>query len=127
MKNPYSLNIAFYKESINTDMNISFGIKYRANGQNFTTDSMKTQHLEVRQEDNRLYVAIVPETNISIQEFSLKISDEYNCAFDTYFKQMGASCRENKRRTGYTTWYNYYGNITQGDVMRFNVHTGEMY
>lgn len=46
------------------------------------------------------------------------ISDEYDNAFDTYFKQMGVSSRINKRRTGYTTWYNYYGKITQDDVMR---------
>lgn len=46
------------------------------------------------------------------------ISDEYDKAFDTYFEQMGVSCRIDKRRTGYTTWYNYYGGITQSDVVR---------
>lgn len=46
------------------------------------------------------------------------ISDEYDKAFDLYFEQMGFQCRENKRRTGYTTWYNYYGNINETDVLR---------
>lgn len=46
------------------------------------------------------------------------ISDEYDKAFDLYFEQMGVQCRENKRRTGYTTWYNYYGNINETVVLR---------
>ena len=46
------------------------------------------------------------------------INDEYNNAFDRYFEQMGVVCRESKRRTGYTTWYNYYGGITEDDVIR---------
>ncbi|MGN0457970.1 MAG: glycoside hydrolase family 36 protein [Eubacterium sp.] len=47
-----------------------------------------------------------------------RISDEYESAFDTYFSQMGVVCRETKKRNGYTTWYNYYGSITQDDVNR---------
>ncbi|MGN0521270.1 MAG: glycoside hydrolase family 36 protein [Eubacterium sp.] len=46
------------------------------------------------------------------------ICDEYDRAFDTYFDQMGVVCRENKKRTGYTTWYNYYGNINEKVVNR---------
>lgn len=46
------------------------------------------------------------------------ISDEYDKAFDLYFEQMGIQCRENKKRTGYTTWYNYYGNINEKVVLR---------
>lgn len=46
------------------------------------------------------------------------ISDEYDKAFDLYFNQMGVRCRENKKRTGYTTWYNYYGNVNEKVVMR---------
>ncbi|MDD6727652.1 MAG: alpha-galactosidase [Eubacteriales bacterium] len=46
------------------------------------------------------------------------ISGEYDDAFDEYFTQMGVICRENKRRNGYTTWYNYYGGITEKDVNR---------
>lgn len=46
------------------------------------------------------------------------ISDEYDKAFDLYFEQMGVECRENKRRTGYTTWYNYYGNVNEKVVLR---------
>lgn len=46
------------------------------------------------------------------------INNEYDAAFDEYFQIMGISCRENKRRTGYTTWYNYYGGITEEIVNR---------
>lgn len=231
-------------------MNISFSIKYRANGQNFTADSSKTDHfdLNIKNEKQQLYVSILPKTQISIDEFYVKlkysykdsdrifvngyqswtdsleyepkgkmnelsrltefftkntplknigmvksgdnlfhkfprnqgefygwsygyvrngnhidlygslsersgftvvtfdvynqcvtvgkdlegvtfsketellsmtvISDEYEKAFDTYFEQMDVVCRENKRRNGYTTWYNYYGGITENDVNR---------
>lgn len=46
------------------------------------------------------------------------ISDECDKAFDLYFEQMGVQCRETKRRTGYTTWYNYYGNVDEKLVLR---------
>lgn len=231
-------------------MNISLSIKYRANGQNFTADSSKTEHfdLNIKNEKQQLYVSILPKTQINIDEFYVKlkysykdsdrifvngyqswtdsleyepkgkmnelsrltefftkktplknigmvksgdnlfhkfprnqgefygwsygyvrngnhidlygslsersgftvvtfdvnnqcvtlgkdlegvtfsketellsmtvISDEYEKAFDTYFEQMDVVCRENKRRNGYTTWYNYYGGITENDVNR---------
>ncbi len=41
------------------------------------------------------------------------VSGEYDTAFDEYFKLIGIPCRETKRRCGYTTWYNYYGNINE--------------
>lgn len=46
------------------------------------------------------------------------IEGEYNAAFDEYFKRMGVSCSETKRRTGYTTWYNYYGRVNEQVVRR---------
>lgn len=46
------------------------------------------------------------------------ISGDYDPAFDRYFDLMDIKCRENKRRTGYTTWYNYYGGITEEIVNR---------
>lgn len=46
------------------------------------------------------------------------ISGEYDSAFDEYFAKMGVTSREDKRRTGYTTWYNYYGGITEQIVNR---------
>lgn len=231
-------------------MNISFSIKYRADGKIFTANSSKTEHydLKMKNEEQQIYVSILPKTQISIDEFYVKfkysykdsdrifvngyqswtdsleyepkgkmnelsrltefftkktplknigmvksgdnlfhkfprnqgefygwsygyvrngnhidlygslsersgftvvtfdvnnqcvtvgkdlegvtfsketqllsmtvISDEYEKAFDTYFEQMDVVCRENKRRNGYTTWYNYYGGITENDVNR---------
>lgn len=46
------------------------------------------------------------------------INGEYDAAFDEYFEKMGVACRETKRRTGYTTWYNYYGNVDEKVVRR---------
>ncbi|MGN0520374.1 MAG: glycoside hydrolase family 36 protein [Candidatus Fimenecus sp.] len=46
------------------------------------------------------------------------IKGEYDAAFDEYFAKMGVTCRETKRRTGYTTWYNYYGNVDEKVVRR---------
>lgn len=46
------------------------------------------------------------------------IRDEYDPAFDKYFDMMGVKSRENKKRVGYTTWYNYYGNVNSNDVYR---------
>lgn len=60
-------------------------------------------------------VTFINETELLSFTF---ISDEYDKAFDLYFKQMGVKCRENKKRTGYTTWYNYYGNVNEKVVMR---------
>lgn len=55
--------------------------------------------------------------NTEILSFTF-ISDTYENAFDEYFKQMGITCREHKKRTGYTTWYNYYGSVTNDVVKR---------
>lgn len=55
--------------------------------------------------------------NAKILELAV-ISGEYDSAFDEYFAKMGVTSRENKRRTGYTTWYNYYGGITEQIVNR---------
>lgn len=46
------------------------------------------------------------------------IKDSYNAAFDKYFELMGVTCRQKERLCGYTTWYNYYGNITEDIVRR---------
>lgn len=41
------------------------------------------------------------------------IADEYDTAFDRYFEMMNIPKPRSKRVSGYTTWYNYYSNITQ--------------
>lgn len=45
-------------------------------------------------------------------------SDSYDAAFDAYFAAMGIECRQRKLLTGYTTWYNYYVNVTAEIVER---------
>ncbi len=46
------------------------------------------------------------------------IKDEYNAAFDRYFEYMQIPPIEKKLHSGYTTWYNYYGNVTEKIVKR---------
>lgn len=46
------------------------------------------------------------------------IQDEYNAAFDKYFEYMQIPPVEKKLSNGYTTWYNYYGNVTEKVVKR---------
>ena len=46
------------------------------------------------------------------------VSGEYDNAFDEYFKKMNVTSRENKKRVGYTSWYNYYNRISQEVIDR---------
>ena len=46
------------------------------------------------------------------------VTGDYDAAFDRWFALMDVACRANRRLTGYTTWYNYYGNITGDSVKR---------
>ena len=46
------------------------------------------------------------------------VSGEYDEAFDEYFKMMNITSRENKKRVGYTSWYNYYSNISEEIINR---------
>lgn len=52
-----------------------------------------------------------------IADYAL-ISAEYDDAFDTYFDLMGVECTQKEKKCGYTTWYNYYGGVTQDIVIR---------
>lgn len=46
------------------------------------------------------------------------IEDNYECAFDKYFELMEIAPPKHDRRCGYTTWYNYYTNVTEDIVNR---------
>lgn len=46
------------------------------------------------------------------------VSGKYEQAFDRYFEKLGVLCRVRQRRTGYTTWYNYYNHIHESVVLR---------
>lgn len=46
------------------------------------------------------------------------IKSEYNTAFDKYFGLMGIQKPKYNRMCGYTTWYNYYTNVTEDIVNR---------
>lgn len=43
---------------------------------------------------------------------------EYNAVFDNYFNAMGIKAITNEQMRGYTSWYNYYQNISEKDVLR---------
>ncbi|MDE7336888.1 MAG: alpha-galactosidase, partial [Clostridia bacterium] len=46
------------------------------------------------------------------------VSGEYDEAFDEYFRKMNVKSRENKKRAGYTSWYNYYSSISEEVIKR---------
>lgn len=46
------------------------------------------------------------------------ISGEYDCAFDEYFSLMKIQKPRVSRKCGYTTWYNYYTNVTEDIVKK---------
>lgn len=71
---------------------------------------------------NNIYVqkdleGVTFEEKTLLLDFAV-VSGDYDEAFDKYFDLMGVKCRENKRRTGYTTWYNYYSSINKDVVER---------
>ncbi|MDE6967561.1 MAG: alpha-galactosidase [Clostridia bacterium] len=44
--------------------------------------------------------------------------DEYNSAFDKYFRTLDIPTPRIKQKLGYTSWYNYYGNINNEIISR---------
>ncbi|MBR1747269.1 MAG: alpha-galactosidase [Clostridia bacterium] len=46
------------------------------------------------------------------------VEDEYDAAFDAYFDKLNIRKPRFDRMTGYTSWYNYYGNITEKILLR---------
>lgn len=50
-------------------------------------------------------------------EFAI-VSGKYEDAFDDYFNKMGIKPRANKKRCGYTSWYNYYSRIGEDVIKR---------
>lgn len=44
------------------------------------------------------------------------LNGEYNAVFDEYFKMMNIPKPRFERKCGYTTWYNYYTNVTENIV-----------
>lgn len=46
------------------------------------------------------------------------IEGEYDEVFDAYFKALGTTTPRSKRKVGYTSWYNYYQNISEDIITR---------
>lgn len=53
--------------------------------------------------------------NMPLLDF-VQISGEYDEVFDRWFEMMNISCSQKERKCGYTTWYNYYGGVTENIV-----------
>lgn len=47
-----------------------------------------------------------------------RVCGKYDEAFDEYFDKMGVKSRETQKRCGYTSWYNYYGRVSEEDINR---------
>ncbi|MDR1905677.1 MAG: alpha-galactosidase [Clostridiales bacterium] len=57
--------------------------------------------------------------NGSYHVFSLFTAEGgYDEVFDAYFKKIGAKARTQKYLKGYTSWYNYYTNISEEIILR---------
>ena len=46
------------------------------------------------------------------------LNGEYDEVFDKWFEMMNIKCRQTEKKCGYTTWYNYYGNVDENIVKR---------
>lgn len=46
------------------------------------------------------------------------LKGEYEDVFDRWFSLMDIKCRSSEKKSGYTTWYNYYRNIDENIVRR---------
>lgn len=58
-----------------------------------------------------------PDSNGEIMSF-VRIAGDYEAVFDKYFELLNIAPPRAKRACGYTTWYNYYGNVTEKVVKR---------
>lgn len=90
-----------------------FGSLDERSGYTIVTFDVNKQSVEIGKD----LQGVVYETKTPLLSMTV-ISDEYDKAFDRYFDKMGVKCREKKKRNGYTTWYNYYGNVTEQVVNR---------
>lgn len=106
----YGWSYAYVRNGNNVDI---FGSLSERSGYTIITFDTKKNCIFISKDLD----GVTYSTETELLSFSF-ISDEYDKAFDLYFEQMGIKCRENKRRTGYTTWYNYYGNINEKVVLR---------
>ena len=48
----------------------------------------------------------------------IRYQDEYNAAFDRWFKDLHIPAPKTNHTTGYTTWYNYFDKINESIVLR---------
>jgi len=55
--------------------------------------------------------------NMPLIDF-VHIKGGYDEVFDRWFEMMNITCLQNERKCGYTTWYNYYGSVTEEIVKR---------
>lgn len=46
------------------------------------------------------------------------LNGEYDNTFDKWFEMMNIKCLQTEKKCGYTTWYNYYGNVNERIVER---------
>ena len=48
----------------------------------------------------------------------IHLNGRYDEVFDKWFEMMNIQCRQTEKKCGYTTWYNYYGNVDENIVKR---------
>lgn len=60
---------------------------------------------------------VIFDSESTIIDF-VRLKGAYDDVFDRWFSLMNISCRQKEKMNGYTTWYNYYGNVDESIVKR---------
>lgn len=60
---------------------------------------------------------VVFSGNMPLADF-VHLTGSYDEVFDKWFEMMNITCTQTERKCGYTTWYNYYGSVTEEIVKR---------
>ena len=60
---------------------------------------------------------VIFDSESTIIDF-VRLKGAYDDVFDRWFSLMNISCRQKEKMNGYTTWYNYYGNVDESTVKR---------
>lgn len=117
----------FHKYPRKSGVFYGFSYGYVRNGERvelFASLSERTGYTIITFDTRRGCITI--EKDLEGKEFSGRsevmrfavIAGEYDAVFDGYFKLLGIPAPKAERACGYTTWYNYYSNVTQDIVMR---------
>lgn len=104
----YGYSYGYIKRGLNIDL---FGSLSERNGYTVFTFDTNKQNIIIQKE---LENVVISEEYVLFD--LVQISDNYDSAFDKYFELMNVVCSYKVKKSGYTTWYNYYKHINESIV-----------